>query len=390
MNAGQSGYYRTLYAPAAFAPLAGRFATLAPIDQIGLLADTGARFRRPAARVELPRPGRGHAAGRRTPVWARVAIGYDDLLAMYGGDKAGSARLASHAIARLAPVMAQVGWTASPGEATSTATLRERLIATLSHLGDPATIAEARRRYRAMDSDPQAVPGALRKTILAVVAEHADGATWNDLHAAARAEKSPMVKDAMYILLASPRDPALAARALALALTEEPGATNGAAMIDAVSRLHPDLAVDFTLANLEAVNARVDASSRSRYVPTLADGSVLPATADKLRAYAEAHIAPQARRDAETAIAAIGDRIKVRRERLPEIDAWLARHAVKPPAANAGACGSALGCVLPMRATMRSPAPCRHRGAGPPFVRPPSPPGARPSTAPAASRCPVP
>ncbi|WP_229507660.1 ERAP1-like C-terminal domain-containing protein [Massilia sp. Dwa41.01b] len=327
VNAGQSGYYRTLYAPAAFAPLAGRFATLAPIDQIGLLADTGRSVspacspRRTSSTWPRPRRRAPH------PQWARVAIGYDDLLAMYGGDKAGSARLASHAIARLAPVMAQVGWTASPGEATSTATLRERLIATLSHLGDPATIAEARRRYRAMDSDPQAVPGALRKTILAVVAEHADGATWNDLHAAARAEKSPMVKDAMYILLASPRDPALAARALALALTEEPGATNGAAMIDAVSRLHPDLAVDFTLANLEAVNARVDASSRSRYVPTLADGSVLPATADKLRAYAEAHIAPQARRDAETAIAAIGDRIKVRRERLPEIDAWLARHA---------------------------------------------------------------
>jgi aminopeptidase N len=48
--------------------------------------------------------------------------------------------------------------------------------------------------------------------------------------------------------------------------------------------------------------------------------------AGKVQAYAEAHIAPEARRDAETAIVGINDRIKVRRERLPEIDAWLARH----------------------------------------------------------------
>jgi aminopeptidase N len=136
-----------------------------------------------------------------------------------------------------------------------------------------------------------------------------------------------MIKDAMYALLASSEDPALAERALALALGDEPGATNGAAMIAMVSHSHPELAFDFALANIKAVNERVDATSRSRYLPGLAGSAATPAMIEKVRAYAEAHIAPEARRDAETAIAAIKDRIKVRRERLPEIDAWLAQRA---------------------------------------------------------------
>ena len=44
----------------------------------------------------------------------------------------------------------------------------------------------------------------------------------------------------------------------------------------------------------------------------------------KIEAYAEAHLAPSSRRAAETAVASIRDRIRVRRERLPAIDEWLA------------------------------------------------------------------
>ena len=328
VNAGQSGYYRTLYAPGAFARLAGGFATLAPIDQIGTLADTwalGMAGLQPASNfLDLAQ---ATPASAEPQVWARIAGGFDSLHAMYGDDKAGRARLDAYALARLAPVMAQVGWNAQDGEPTSRAILRANLIATLSHLGDQATIAEARRRYAAMASDPAAVPGPLRKTILAVVAEHADGATWDAMRNAAQAEKSPMIKDTLYALLASTDDRALAERALALALTDEPGATNGAMMIAMVSHSHPELAFDFALANIKAVNERVDATSRSRYVPGLAGNASTPAMAGKVRNYAEAHIAPEARRDAETAIAGINDRIQVRRERLPAIDAWLAQHA---------------------------------------------------------------
>jgi len=328
VNAGQSGYFRTLYAPAHFSFLAAGFAGLAPIDQMGLLSDSwslGLAGLQPASDfLDL--------ASAATPatdpqVWGKVAHVFMAIHGRYQGDRTRQQRFDTFAIARLAPVLQQVGWTAREGENATIANLRAGLIDTLGALGDAATVAEARRRYAAQATEPLALPAAIRKSVMAVVAEHADAATWEALHRAALAEKSPMIKDQLYDVLASVGDATLARRALALAMTEEPGVTNSAAMLAQVARQHPEMAFDFALANIDKVNERVDASSRSRYFPRLAAGSSEPATIVKLDTYAAGNLAPGARRDADTAIAGIRDRIKVRAERLPMIDAWLAKHA---------------------------------------------------------------
>jgi aminopeptidase N len=328
VNAGQTGYYRTLYQPAQFASLAGSFDKLAPIDQLGLLSDSwslGMAGLQPASHfLELAKAA---PLASDPKVWSRIARAFASIHGYYGGDAARQKRFDDFAIARLAPVMAQVGGEPRADEAAPVANLRAQLIDVLSDLGDPTTIGEARRRYAAMAADPAAVPAALRKTILAVVARHADAATWDKLHAAALAEKSPMIKDYLYAQLASATDDALAQRALKLALTDEPGATNSAAMVARVAQSHPDMAFDFAIANMGRINERIDETSRSRYFPRLASGSADPAMIDKVKAYAGANLAPSSRRDADTAIASIKDRIRVRAERLPEIDAWLAKNA---------------------------------------------------------------
>jgi aminopeptidase N len=328
VNAGQSGYYRTLYAPRHFSALAAGFATLAPIDQMGLLSDSWslglAGLQSSADFLEL--------ANAATPaadpqVWGKIAGIFETIHAHYAGDRQRQQRFDKFAVARLAPVMQRVGWNAREGENATVATLREELIGTLSDLGDAATIAEARRRYAAQATDPQALPAALRKTVMAVVADHADSATWEALHRAAQAEKSPMIKDQLYKLLASASDDALARRAMELAITDEPGVTNSAAMLAQVAQGHPEMAFDFALANMAKVNERVDSTSRSRYFPRLAARSAHESTIAKVEQYATTQLAAGSRRDADTAIAGIRDRIKVRAERLPAIDAWLASHA---------------------------------------------------------------
>jgi aminopeptidase N len=328
VNAGQSGYYRTLYAPKEFARLAQSFASLAPIDQLGLLSDSGslgmAGLQPASSALELVK---ATPASADPQVWSRIAGLFYGLHWRYGSepgfDKARQQRLDAFAIARLAPVMAQTGWTARAGEDPAVANLREQLIEILSELGDPGVIAEARRRYAAMDKDPSSAPGPLRKTVLSVVAQHADAATWEQLRTRARAETTPLLRDRLYVLLASTEDKALAERALQLALTDEPGLTNSAAMISAVAQRYPDMAVDFALANMEKINERVDASSRSRYFARLAGSSANPAMIDKLKSYAQASLAPSSRGDVDAAIAAIRDRIRTNAARLPEIDAWL-------------------------------------------------------------------
>jgi len=336
VNAGQSGYYRTLYTDAGFAQLAQGFARLAPIDQIGLLADSNALGQaglQPASDVlDLVD---ATPAGADPAVWTRIAGLLDGIHARYLGaaragadaadaDPARRQRFDAFALARLKPLMAQVGWEARPGEASAVAKLREELIVVLSDLGDPDLVAEARRRYARLATDANAVPGPLRKTVMGIVAQHADAAMWDELHAAARAETTPLVRDQRYTLLAAVEDRDLAMRALRLALTDEPGLTISASMISEVAARYPDMAFDFAAAHLKEINERVDASSRSRYLAHLGMGSSDPAMVGKLGAYAQANLAPGSRGDVDAAIAAIKDRVQSNRVRLPRIDAWLA------------------------------------------------------------------
>jgi len=326
VNAGQDGYYRTLYPPRQFAAVAQSFASIGPVDQLGLLADSWSLGRagyQPVTDALL--------LAEKTPpgadpkVWSQVAGIFADINNYYRGKRERQARFQRFAIAKLTPVLARVGWLAKPGEQDAVAILREELIRTLSALGDPVVISEARRRYGLQSSDPTAVPAALRRTILAVVARHADAATWDQLHTAARAEQSAVIKRELYSLLAQASDPGLVKKALALAMTDEPGAMTSPEMVAAASNLNPDLAFDFAMANYAAVMKFVDATSQTEYFAQLAYASVDPAMIDKVKAYAVAKLAEGSRRVADTAVAAIADRIEVRRKQLPAIDAWLTK-----------------------------------------------------------------
>jgi len=328
VNAGQNGYYRTLYSPQAFDALSLQFGALPPVDQLGLLSDSwalGLAGLAPTSNwLDLAA---ATPEGANPQVWSKLTGVLMQIHGMYGEDKARRQPFDDYAIARLAPELARIGWDAVRGEAEPVATLRADLIVALGALQHAPTVGEAQRRYLALQRDPGSVPAALRQPVLSVVARNNDVAGWAALRSAARNEKSPMVKDQMYMLLAQANDPGLSERALELALTDEPGATNSAAMVAAVAQHAPELAFDFATANMAKMNTRIDESSRSRYFPSLATHSANPAMVAKVKSYAEANLAPGSRRDAETAMAEITNRIKVRQARLPEIDAWLAKHA---------------------------------------------------------------
>ena len=219
-NAGQTGYYRTVYAAPVLQRLASEFARLAPIDQLGLLSDSwalGITGLEPVADfLDLAQSAPIDAEPR---VWSNIAQVFGAIERYYRNDPQRRARFDTFAVAHLKPVMQRLGWNAESGEAETVPPLRELLICTLSEMDDPATIAEARRRFAAPASDLAAVPAPLRKTILTVVAEHADAPTWEPLHRSAQAEKSPMIKNDLYDMLAVVHDRALAKRALELALT---------------------------------------------------------------------------------------------------------------------------------------------------------------------------
>jgi aminopeptidase N len=324
VNAGQTGYFRTWYAPAQRSALCDAFTALDAIDQLGVMDDLWAL----ALAGQVPMSDALELVSR-TPVeadptlWGSIAERLGTVDSLYRDDRARQAPWRNYAIARLAPVLARVGWRQRTDEPPPVTVLRTELIETLGGLGDETTIAEARRRYTGRESDPTAYPPALRKVILAVVARHADAATWDALRAAARTEPSPVLKDSMYHFLASARDETLAQRALDIAISDEPSATVASAMVSDVAEEHPELAFGFALAHFERLNVRLSDSVRPRFYPGLATTSNDPGMVDRIDRFATASIPPWSRQSAHAAMAQVGFRADVVRERLPEVDAWL-------------------------------------------------------------------
>jgi aminopeptidase N len=326
VNYGQTGYYRTLYSAPLLARLVQDYPRLRPVDQIGLLADNWslglAGYQPASAALDMVDAAPADANGH---LWLRVAGILGAIHGMYDGDPGHQAMVSRYASARLGPLLRRLGWAPRANESPSDTVLRDELIGTLGSLGDSGVVAEANRRFAA--GDPSIAAGPLRQTLLGIVAHNADAASWDRLRAMARAERNPLVKQQLYRLLGAAQDPALARRALDLALTDEPGATNSSALISAVSANHPDLAFDFALAHRQQIEALVDASSRSRFLAGLGSRSSDPAMIDKLRQYADRYMTPQSRAPADRAIASIQDRVRVRRDRLPDITRWLEAHS---------------------------------------------------------------
>ena len=325
LNAGQTGYFRSRYSPELWTRVVSRFPTLAPDDQLGLIYDSAALGQAGYAPMSdfLALASRAQAAGE--PIVVQVlAQQLSALDALYDG-QVGQPAYRAFARARLAPAFGRLGWDARPGEADNDIVLRTTLITTLGRLDDPAVIAEARRRFTASLAAPGSLTGSTRQAVLRIVASHADAETWEALHRLANAATDITDKTRLYHYLGLSHDPALADKALALALSGEPSATDVPEVISGVAEVYPDKAFTFALAHRAAVDAALEPTSRATFYTRLASGSADPAMPDQLTRFA-ATIPANARGEVDKAIASVRYRLEIVAKRLPEVDRWLAAH----------------------------------------------------------------
>jgi aminopeptidase N len=327
VNSGQKGYYRTLYAPQQAPALAAALPQLGPVDQYGLMADqmalSTAGYQPMSTGLDIlnAMPASGNAK-----VVEEAVSQWDDLYDLLDSDSASQSAIAARIVATYGPRLQQLGFVPRAGEPPVDAVLRSSLIASLGKYRDPRVLAEATRLFEAWKQDPAAIPGSLKSTWLRVIAGNADAATWDSIHAAAKANRGTVERTTLYQLLGRSRDQALASKALELALTAEPGKTTSAGIITAVAAQHPKLAIDFVLAHLDQVNQLIDISGRSSFMRRLAYGSHDSALIPTLEAYAKAELAATDRKPIDQTI----DRIRSQSSDIPRIQSetgqWLAMH----------------------------------------------------------------
>jgi aminopeptidase N len=242
------------------------------------------------------------------------------------------ARPAYRAYARriLKPAFARVGWDPRPGESGNTVNLRSTLVSALNELADPEVVAQTRARFEKYLANPAGVSADTRRSLLANVAVQADAKLWDRLHQMAKSAKSELERQELYELLGASQDAALAQRALGLVFSPEIPPTYGPEIVGSVAGRHPQLALDFAIANWERLSKMLEVTSAFNYIPTLTFNNTDLKAIDKLNRFAERHVPENARMDYVVAIARIRYLAKVRETRLPEVDRWVAKMGSDP------------------------------------------------------------
>lgn len=324
VNAGQMGYYRVLYTPALFAKVAGSFAAHAPADQLGLLNDA----RMLGYSGDMPLSNMLMLAKQSTPkfhpqVLKVVADRLGSLDAYYNGLTTQDA-YRHFARGVLEPIFDDVGWTAKRREPPDQPLLRAALLDALSQLDDDKVVREAKRRFARLVAHPNSVGAEERRAVLGIVARHADKATWETLAKLARTASANVEKERFYALMGTAIDPSLADCALDFAQNGDIAPTSRPLIVESVAKEFPEKAFDFVVAHREAVANWLEPTTRDRYVVGLLATGRDKTLTDKLNAYANKYIQPTARRAANVVAGQIAFAIKVREERLPEVDKWIA------------------------------------------------------------------
>jgi len=325
VNAGQAGYFRTLYGPDLIGPLSARFGSLPPVDQLGTLLDARALG---MAGYE-PLPDVLQLVGRvdssvRPQVRSQVVDILTAIARSYQG-LAGESAFKAYARGLLGRMFADLGWNPLAGENADVEPLRVSLVLALGELDDAAVTNHAREGFADYLRQSDRAHTDLEDAVLAVVAAHADPMVWAQIHQLALTARDARDKDTFYELLAAARDAGLAQQALQLTLTEEIDPTDRPLILNAVAETHPELAFDFAVLHRDQVNDWVEPGSRDLFAARLLATSADPAARERLMAYIQAHVPAADRRPAEAIEAMITDHIRVRVEQLPQIDAWLQR-----------------------------------------------------------------
>lgn len=330
INPGQTGYFRTLYDDRQANALRGAFPRLGAVDQYGLLSDSlalsiaGYQPMARAADLLAAVPGNAHpkVVEKAIASWAKL---YD----VAAGNSAAQAAIRDRASRSFWPRLQALGFTPKDNEPPLDALLRETLIQELGYIGDPRVSREGQRLFTAWQRNPSVIPGSLKETWLGVIARNLTPQAWNTLHAIAARTRGTVERTTLYELLGSATDPALARRALELALTKEPGPTVSPGIIKAVSAQHPSLALDFVLSHLPQMRSLIDLSASSRFVAQLAEESGDATLVPKLQAYAQANLRPDDRRPVQQSVAKIQWRSSNQPRIQRELIEWLRMNSTK-------------------------------------------------------------
>ena len=328
VNAGQAGYARVLY-DSSFDTLASHVASLAPVDQLGLVNDAfalGSSGYAPADRFmalvsALPTEANPIVWDRVVRLLARLDNHYTDT-----PQRATYRKFALHL---LAPVASRIGPVPASNESSNISVLRTDLMEAQAAFGDAAVVARARKTLAAHTGTVTE-----QRTSLSIVAAQADAATFDVLLQKAQ-QSDPLEKQHIVLALSRVVDPVLARRMVDMALSDQVPAGSSPDLLGRLADRHPDMVWQVVAPRLNDPTLHLDEPERWELAGTIAASSADPRRIADLEAYENRSVPADSRKPLLAAVADIRQNQRFATKVLPELDAWIASHQDNAAAASA-------------------------------------------------------
>ncbi len=306
VNADALGYYRTHYDSETLALNTRKFGTLPDADRIALLDDQWALVESgvdPLPSYLALASSMGSDLDSRA--WTQIATALETIEYDERGTP-GHDAFTAYARSILQPAFERLGWDSKPSETPDVQLLRRRIVRELGAWDDPRIVEEARKRFSLFVANHKSVVPDDQAMVLAVVAEHANAATFDELHSIARSSKDETELRRYYGALMQVRDAALAKQAAQIALSDEIPAQADALRYQMLARLgyeHPVLAWKELRDNSERLMKPFPGYAPliiSQYIPEQFWSVPTPELESWVRAHVPAEMGPNVDRGMET------------------------------------------------------------------------------------------
>ncbi len=217
-NADARGFFRTAYDAETLARLLPEVAALRPSERMALVSDQWALVRAGAVPIDAFLDLVASLGDEEDHVVLDDLVGRLATIEHRHLDESESARFEAFVRGLFGARAAKLGWETRPGDDDETRLRRAGLLRALVLLArEPAAIAEAARRLPPRDGAPGVDPNLL-DVVVTAFARAADDAGFEELRRRAHDETDPAAKRRYLHALARVEVPAIAARAVALAL----------------------------------------------------------------------------------------------------------------------------------------------------------------------------
>jgi aminopeptidase N len=318
VNAGGWSYVRVLYPPDEAASLAGGMATLPAADQYNLLMDGfnlgWSGYAAPSEVLEYM----VHLPATADPIVLGVEASFLEGIDQEHRGSPERTRFRAFALKVLQPIAARVGRVASPDEDPAISELRSQVWELQALFGDGDALARAKSVYGSKTASAEE-----KRAALTIVAENADGETFDALIAEAKAMPDPLERSQVLEAAAKVADPQLSARLVEIALGPDAPAGTALELLAIASNFNPDTVWSALAPHLDDAHLSIDRQDLDFMIPYIAGLSARPERIDDLQAYADKHMPADARQRVVGAIASIQSNIRARSKVLPQVDQWI-------------------------------------------------------------------